>query len=81
MAVKNSITPIDLTDINPLIDSNGRSHKISSVLVALSDMFKEEENRAMEHDSEFGFGIALMLDVCAAALRQMEKLPAGGNHD
>lgn len=74
MAGKNSSTTIDLSGINPLITSDGNTYKVSSVLTSLADMFSEEENRAMEHDSAFGFGIASILEVCAAALRQMGNI-------
>ena len=79
MAGKNTITPNDLESINPLIDLSGDTFKVSSALTAIADMFSEEENRAVEHDSAFGFGISVILDTCAAALRHMGQI-GEGNH-
>lgn len=74
MAGKNSSTPIDLMGINPLIDSDGDTYKVSSALRAIADLLREEEKRETEHDDQFGFGIALILETCAAALNHMGNI-------
>ena len=77
MARKNSSTPVDLMGINPLIDPDGNPYKVSTALIAIADLFREEENREVEHVDQFGFGIALILETCAAALNHMGK---GSSH-
>lgn len=57
--------------VNPLIDSDGDTYKVSSALNALSCLLQQE--RTMEPDSAEAFGLAVILDTCAAALRVMQE--------
>lgn len=60
----------DLAHINPLIDSDGETYKVSSVLNTLAVLFRDHEDRI---DEAALFGLSAMLDTCAAALRQMDR--------
>jgi hypothetical protein len=71
-ADKPRITIEDMESINPMIDSDGDTYKVSSALTALSCMLYEE--RALEPDSAENFGLSMILSTCAAALRKMQEL-------
>lgn len=69
---KPRISMEDMESINPMIDSDGDTYKVSSALTALSCMLYEE--RALVPDSAENFGMAMILSTCAAALRKMQEM-------
>ncbi len=67
--------PVRLMEIrsydNPMIDSDGDTYKVSSALNLLSCLLRED--RTMPPDSAESFGLSVILDTCAAALRRMDE--------
>lgn len=57
--------------INPMITPDGGTYRVSSALVALACLLAEDQ--AQEPDSARDFGIAVILETCAAALRKMDE--------
>lgn len=56
--------------INPMIDSDGDSYRVSGVLHFISSVLRNETVTLT--DPAESFGLAVILDTCAAALRSMQ---------
>ena len=67
-----STKPADLKLINPMITSDGDTYRVSSVLVALADFLPEE--KAITPDGAQSYGLSVILQTCAAALRRMGEI-------
>lgn len=67
----------DLMAINPLIDDDGDTTRVRSVLRAISALVDtSSENGSCTLDSDVTFGVMVMLRSCCAALEQMEPIHA-----
>lgn len=69
---KPRISIEDMASINPMIDSDGDTYKVSYVLNALASLLQEE--KTLEQDKADNFGMAMILSTCAAALEKMQEL-------
>lgn len=67
------MTPAEMKAINPLIDSDGNTYCVSSALTAISAMLEGGQT----FDDAQGFGLSMILQTCAAALRRMGEI----NHE
>ncbi len=56
---------------NPMIDTDGDTYKVSSALNFLSNVLRKDDLRL--EDPADTFGLAVILDSCAAALRRMAE--------
>lgn len=56
---------------NPMIDTDGDTYKVSSALNFLSNVLRKDDMRL--DDPAETFGLAVILDTCAAALRRMSE--------
>lgn len=57
---------------NPLIDSDGDSYKVSTVLETVAKLFNQESSIALDESQTYG--VSLILSTCAAALRKMSEI-------
>lgn len=62
----------DWESINPMIAADGDTYRVSSALVALADLLTEE--KSMNPDSCRDFGLSVILQTAAAALRYMGEI-------
>ena len=62
----------DWESINPMITADGDTYRVSSALVALADLLSEE--KAMNPDSAQSYGLSVILQTCATALRRMGEI-------
>ena len=58
---------------NPMIDADGDTYKVSSALNFLSKALADFEEETPFNDKAVPFGLAVILDTCAAALRRMAE--------
>lgn len=62
----------DWESINPMITASGDTHRVSSALVALADLLADEQT--MVPDGAQSYGLSVILQTCAAALRYMGEI-------
>lgn len=69
-------TTIDMADreeINPLIDSDRDTYRVSDVLEAVALLVGAAADGNLSLTQTANHGISILLDTCAAALRQMQE--------
>jgi hypothetical protein len=69
-------TTIDMADreeINPLIDSDGDTYRVADALEALALLVGMAGAGDVSLNQTANHGISIVLDTCAAALRQMQE--------
>jgi len=71
--VKRTISEMEA--INPLIDRDGNTFRVSSALTALTCLFEKVDD-GIALDGAQTYGLAIILETCAAALRQMGEVKA-----
>ena len=71
MSASSMKPAVDLCAINPLIDASGDTFPVQSVISLVSHMLVSlsDDEGAFNLPSGHAFGMALLLDTCAAALR------------
>ena len=67
------ISAAEMSAINPMICEDGDSYRVSSALTAVSCLFEKFDN-GVTLDGAQTFGISMILETCAAALRRLEDL-------
>jgi len=63
---------VEWESVNPMITADGDTYRVSSVLVALADLLTEE--KSMKPDGCRDFGLSVILQTAAAALRYMGEI-------
>ena len=71
--VGSSISAAEMSAINPMICEDGDSYRVSSGLTSVSCLFKYFDNGFTLYGAQT-FGISMILETCAAALRRLEDL-------
>ena len=64
-------TTTELMSINPLIDADGNTYKVSSLLEFVAAVL--DQGQGVRLDEGQCFGAAVLLSTCAAALRKMQE--------
>lgn len=64
------MTAAEKKAINPMFDPDGGTFRVSSALNVLAFFF-EELNDGIKLDGAQTYGVAVLLNTCAAALREM----------
>lgn len=72
MADANTTNIKNLSSINPLIDADGDTFMVSSVLTAIASMFDTHGDTTTLGGVQT-FGLSMILQTCAAALLQMSE--------
>lgn len=69
--------PVQLSDVNPLITSDGDTIPVQSVLAVVSELVLElsEQDAPINHTN--ALGLSLIIDTCCHALQHM----GGNRHD
>jgi hypothetical protein len=73
MAGANTTNIKNLSSINPLIDPDGDTFVVSSVLSTIAWMFDKNGDPTMLDNAQT-FGMSMILQTCVVALREMSEM-------
>jgi Fe-S cluster biogenesis protein NfuA len=68
-----NLDAIEKEEINPLIDSDGDTYRVSNALEAVALLVGAAADGNVSLTQTANHGISILLDTCAAALRKMQE--------